>query len=377
MSEDDAYDYRSRELEDMSSRFFRLGDGRISGYLSLLLGTSSLLAVLAFRYPQFLTTADLRAVYDVDVLRVALRIGMWLALCLGGLTFVLGRRRRLGTIGVLLTLVAFGLGGYRVEVGPVAPQQFTVGVDWLVIDLLLTGLLFITLEKLIPKYPGQAVLRPEWQTDLGYFALNHLLVSLMLIAGNGFAPAVFGWAVNAKLQAFVQGLPFAAQLLLLLFCADFVQYWIHRSFHEVPALWKVHAVHHSTEHMDWLAGSRNHLLNVTVERSLVMVPLYLLGPSLEALNAYVVFAALQAVFIHANVRIPFGPLKYLLATPQFHHWHHSSEKPAIDTNYAVHLPLFDRLFGTYHMPMGLWPADYGTTKRLPRTFWAQLRYPFT
>jgi lathosterol oxidase len=128
--------------------------------------------------------------------------------------------------------------------------------------------------------------------------------------------------------------------------------------------------------MDWLAGSRSHFVEILVDRSLVMVPLYLLGPDKAALDAYVLFAAAQAVFIHANVAVPFGPLKYLLTTPQFHHWHHSSDKPAIDTNYAVHLPLIDRVFGTYHMPDEHWPLKYGTTKPLPAKFVDQALYPF-
>ena len=128
--------------------------------------------------------------------------------------------------------------------------------------------------------------------------------------------------------------------------------------------------------MDWLAGSRMHVAETLVDRTLAMVPLYLLGADEVALNAYVMFAGFQAVFVHANVGIELGPLKYLLATPQFHHWHHSSDKPAIDTNYAVHLPVLDMIFRTYHMPERHWPVEYGTTKRLPRTFWRQLAYPF-
>ena len=88
------------------------------------------------------------------------------------------------------------------------------------------------------------------------------------------------------------------------------------------------------------------------------------------------FAALQAIVIHSNLNIPWGPFKYLLVTPQFHHWHHSSEKPAIGTNYSAHTVLFDRLFGTYHFPKGLWPAEYGTTKKLPGSYLGQLFYPF-
>ena len=190
------------------------------------------------------------------------------------------------------------------------------------------------------------------------------------------SPPFFSWAVSESLQTFVQSLPVVLQVVILILCADFVLYWSHRIFHENPRLWKIHAVHHSVEHMDWMAGSRNHVIQTFIDRSLALVPLYLIGADKQALDIYVGFAAFQAVFVHANIGIPFGPLKYIICTPQYHHWHHSSEKPAIDTNYAVHTPLYDKLFGTYHMPADHWPAEYGTTKRLPRTFFKQLIYPF-
>jgi sterol desaturase/sphingolipid hydroxylase (fatty acid hydroxylase superfamily) len=282
----------------------------------------------------------------------------------------------MGAVGVLFTLAAFALGGYHLPSGPVDPQKMSLGVDWLVLDFLMTGAVFIFIEKLIPKYKDQAILRPEWQLDVFYFTVNHLLIGVLMLVGNGFAPKLFGWAVNAHVQGLVTSLPVVVQLAVLLLGADLVQYSVHRVFHEVPALWRFHAVHHSSEHMDWLAGSRSHFVEILVDRSLVMVPLYLLGASKAALDAYVMFAAVQAVFIHANVRLNFGPLKYVFTTPQFHHWHHSSDKPAIDTNYAVHLPIFDLLFGTFHMPEQHWPVEYGTTKRLPRTFGKQWLYPF-
>lgn len=369
--------YRERLVPDMSKKFFAVGQGRISGYLSVTLGSLSLLAVLAWRFPEQLTTKELREVYDPEILRWVLMGAMWAALIFAGSTFILNRKKRLGAVGCLLTLGAFALGGYNLPARSVGPAPVSLGIDWLVLDFLLTGAAFIFIEKLIPKYEAQAILRPEWQLDIFYFAINHLAISVLLIVGNGFAPSLFGWAVNEKVQELVRSLPILGQLALLLVCADLVQYWVHRTFHEVPWLWRFHAVHHSTEHMDWLAGSRSHFVEILVDRSLVMVPLYLLGPTEAALNAYVLFAAVQAVFVHANVRVPFGPLKYVFTTPQFHHWHHSSDKPAIDTNYAVHLPVFDKLFGTFHMPEAHWPVEYGTTKRLPRDFAGQLAYPFT
>ena len=108
-----------------------------------------------------------------------------------------------------------------------------------------------------------------------------------------------------------------------------------------------------------------------------MIPLYLLGADAQALNIYVTFAALQAILIHSNLAFNFGPLKYIFVTPQFHHWHHSSEKPAIDTNYSAHTVLFDRLFNTYHFPKDHWPAAFGTTVRLPRSVIGQTFYSIT
>ena len=109
--------------------------------------------------------------------------------------------------------------------------------------------------------------------------------------------------------------------------------------------------------MDWLAGSRLHLVDVAVTRGLTYVPIYLLGFSEAPLFAYVAFVSIQATFIHANVRFRFGPLAWMLATPQFHHWHHGAEHEAVDKNFAVHLPVIDWLFGTFHLPKDRWPAS--------------------
>jgi lathosterol oxidase len=109
------------------------------------------------------------------------------------------------------------------------------------------------------------------------------------------------------------------QFVEILVLTDLAQYWIHRAFHAVPALWRFHRIHHSAETMDWLAGSRLHLVDVAVTRGLTYVPIYVLGFSQAPLVAYVAFVSAQATFIHANVRFRFGALGWLLATPRFHH----------------------------------------------------------
>lgn len=371
-----AYDYPERVIEPMEHRKFKVGQGKISASLACSLGILSFLAVLCFKFPTYLTTAELRATYDLAFLRSMLEYGIIAALIFGLLTFMIGKFRRIAAIGVLFCIGALMMGGHEVETGPIKETPIAFGLDWLVLAFVFSAILFIFLEKVFPKYKAQAILRPEWKLDVFYFAFNHLLITALLLAGNFFVANVFGWAVSDSFQNWIQGTPIWAQVIILLLCADFVLYWSHRTFHEHPMLWKIHAVHHSVEHMDWMAGSRNHVVQMLVDRCLAMVPLYLLGASKEALDIYVGIAAFQAVYVHANVHIPVGPLRYIFCTPQYHHWHHSSEAPAIDTNYAVHLPLFDMIFGTYHMPGKKWPAHYGTVRRLPRTFLKQLAYPF-
>lgn len=370
------YQYQSRQVEKNPAKEFRFGEGRISCYLSFTLSVLSLLAVLAYLYPAYLTTAALREIYDAEQLQHLLKYAMYFSLFFAVLTFVLnrGKYKAYGIGAITLTLIGFALGGYSIPIGNVEPRELSLGIDWLILAFLGSVVIFMTMEKLFPKYRDQVITRPEWGVDMFYFSFNHLAISAILIFANYHA-SHFDWAVSPSLQSAVQAMPVWLQAILIVLAADFVLYWEHRAYHEVKSLWPIHAVHHSVEHLDWLAGSRGHFVQVFSERAMVMIPLYLLGADESALNIYVTFAALQAILIHCNVDIPFGPLKYIFVTPQFHHWHHSSEKPAIDTNYSAHTVLFDRLFSTYHLPGKYWPAEYGTTVRLPRHILGQTWYP--
>jgi sterol desaturase/sphingolipid hydroxylase (fatty acid hydroxylase superfamily) len=129
--------------------------------------------------------------------------------------------------------------------------------------------------------------------------------------------------------------------------------------------------------MDWLAGSRLHVVDVVLTRGLTFVPLFVLGFDRAPLVAYLVFVSLHAVFIHANVSWTFPRwVEALVVTPRFHHWHHAIEAEAIDKNFAVHFPWIDRLFGSYYGPPGQWPAGYGIAGHpVPEGFVAQLVYP--
>ena len=372
----DGYQYRERDVTLDVENEFRFGEGKISAYCSIILGVLSLLAVLAYRYPAYLTTIELRQAYDAEFLQEILKYGMYFSLFFGLLAIFLNKHKRLAVAGVALTLVGFALGGYSIPVGPVDARRLSLGFDWLILAFLGSAGIFMALEKLFPRYRDQIILRKEWELDLFYFCLNHLAISAILIYGN-YHVSHFDWAISELIQQAIRSVPVVLQLVLVILSADFVLYWEHRIYHEVSWLWPIHAVHHSVESLDWLAGSRGHFLQTFSERAMVMVPLYLLGVDKTVLDLYVTFAALQAILIHCNLSFSFGILKYVFVTPQFHHWHHSSERPAIDTNYSAHTVLFDRLFNSYHVPDVRWPAEYGTTKKLPKNFLGQILYPVT
>jgi sterol desaturase/sphingolipid hydroxylase (fatty acid hydroxylase superfamily) len=367
---------RAMRLDDRE-RPLRVGEGRISGYLSIALGALSLLAVLCFMFPDALTTPSLRAAYDLSLMRKLLAAGMVFSAGFGLLTFLLNRQKRLGALGIVLTLIAVYLGGSSVQVGPRYDTVGYIGLDWFILDLLASAATFIALEKIVPHRREQPILRPDFWHDSRYFIFNHLVIGIFLFISVRAVPELFSWTINAGLQQWFRSLPGVAQFVAVLVTADLMEYATHRAMHEVPMLWRFHAVHHSVEQMDWMAGSRLHFLEPVVTRTAVMLPAFVLGASDTPLLCYIVWAGFQAGLVHSNFGLNFGPLKYLVATPLFHHWHHGSDREAIDINYAAHLPLLDRIFGTYHMPPDRWPEHYGVVgDPLPKGIWRQFLYPF-
>jgi sterol desaturase/sphingolipid hydroxylase (fatty acid hydroxylase superfamily) len=355
----------------------RIGEGRIGGFLCAVIGLLSVAAVLCLRYPAFLTTPELRVHYDVELLRLVLAVAMVVAAWLGVIGIVLGGPRLRAAIGLSALFLAMLLGGPYVPTPDFRQPRFYFGLDWLVLDLFFTGAAFVLLEWVFPRVrPEQGPLSPGWRLDLAYFGVNHLLIGVFLVVSTHFAHDYFGWAISPSLQAHVVALPAIIRFALVILAADAVEYASHRAYHEVPLLWRIHAVHHSPEYMDWLSGSRLHFLEPLVTRALVLVPIVLLGFPQDTIFAYLIFISVQSVIIHSNIKMKVGWLRYVVVTPQFHHWHHASDAEAIDKNYAAHTPLFDMLLGSWHLPKDRWPVKYGTVKPIPGGMLGQFLHPF-
>lgn len=362
------------DQQDAAPKHF--GTGWISGTLSVVLALVGLLAVLCFHFPAYLTIPDARDIYPVPVVRGLLHVVLVAAFLLGFASVMLRHSKRLGLVGMGIVLAAALLGGSRVPLdGPLSSDHY-LGMDYALLILILYSAIFVPLEKLFGRLE-QEVFRKGWRIDFTYFFVSTLLVQLTTYLTLQPAVVLFGWATFPEVQSFIRSQPYWLQFLEIMLLADLVQYWIHRMFHEVPWLWKFHAVHHSAEVMDWMAGNRIHIVDLAVTRSLIYVPAFVLGFADAPMVAYIVFVSLHSVFIHSNLRFEFGPLRWLFATPQFHHWHHTAEDEGIDKNYAIHLPILDWVFGTFHLPGKRWPELYGVRNNdVPESYFAQWVYPF-
>lgn len=352
------------------------GRGRISGALSVGLGLLGVLGALCFLFPDLLTTPDFQPLYDTALLRNVLYGGIALAFGFGFYSVMKAGSRGLGLAGLLLSALAAVLGSMETDRAMPAERSLYAGLDYFVLTLLLLALVFIPMERLFPKDPAQKTLRKGWTTDMKYFLFSHLGIQLISFFTVIPAQHFFAWLIDADFQRLVAAQPVWLQFVEILIVVDFTTYWMHRAMHEVPWLWKIHAVHHSTEQMDWLASSRIHFLEIVANRLLGYLPIFLLGFSPAAVYAYLVFVSFHAIFIHANVRFRFPGLRWVLATPEFHHWHHTSQDEGVDINYAGFLPVYDKLFGTAYLPAHL-PERYSTRGQpLPEGFVDQFLYPF-
>ncbi|HEY4581070.1 MAG TPA: sterol desaturase family protein [Candidatus Acidoferrales bacterium] len=358
----------------------RFGTGWISGVLSVALGLLGAGAVLCLLFPSLLTMPELREIYPMPLVRAAIHVTLVGAFVLGMVSLSLAqtnRRMALGASGLGLVLLAVLAGGSQAQAGGPAAQSTYLGLDWFLLNVLFLALIFVPLERVFARLTAQPIFRAGWRTDLAHFFISHLLVQVTVLLTMLPAAVFFRWAVHPAMQAGVAAQPLWLQFLEIVFVADFTEYWVHRAFHVLPWLWKFHAVHHSSTAMDWLAGSRMHLVDIVATRGLTFVPLFVLGFAQPAVYAYLVFVSFHAVFIHANVNFRFGALVHLIATPQFHHWHHSAQFEAVDKNFAVHLPWLDRVFGSYYMPPGEWPAAYGIAGNpVPENYFRQFAFPF-
>jgi sterol desaturase/sphingolipid hydroxylase (fatty acid hydroxylase superfamily) len=230
-------------------------------------------------------------------------------------------------------------------------------------QLLLFVALLLPLEILFPLRKNH--FRRGLFTDLCYFVVNPFLIAV--------GGAILFTLLSSVIPRLHLQQSWWVQVVEIFVASEFLGYWVHRLSHEIPILWRFHSIHHSNSGLDFLAAHRQHPLEAIWLVGVANLPILALGFDTEPLLGFILFQKIYTAFLHANVRVRFGWLTHLLASPQFHHWHHDLH---LRGNYASALPIFDRLFGTYRLPSGF-PSQYGVADELPGSWTGQLLHPLS
>jgi sterol desaturase/sphingolipid hydroxylase (fatty acid hydroxylase superfamily) len=255
----------------------------------------------------------------------------------------------------------------------------------LLIPFAVSAIVFGAIEAIWPARE-QRRWRRGAGTDLVYWVFTPIVSrGLAALAIGATAFVIAGCAGvqldGAHVRAFIHRttwfgeLPRAAQIAIVLIGGDLLGYWLHRMFHR-GRMWRYHAVHHMSVDLDWLAATRLHPVNEIVQKIAQVTPFVILGVEPAILAGYVPLLGLFAIGFHANVDWSFGPLRYVIASPRFHRWHHTAEREGRDRNFAGLFPLWDLVFGTFYMPAGKMPTVFGVDEAIPDNLLGQLAWPF-
>ena len=356
----------------------RFGSGWLSGFFAILMAIAGLGMVIALRFPEWFATPELEVVKEWTGFRGVIHMLLLGSYALALLSLLLRPRKILGTTALVIGISAAILGGANVQPDETRSFGIFFGLDFFIVNLIATGLMFAPLERLVPHRRSQRLFRMEWREDLFYYLVSSMMVQVLTFLA--LAPSNVVMANTNSWDAFraaIASIPWVIQFVIVLFLTDFVQYWFHRTFHRYPFLWGFHAVHHSSKSMDWLAGSRMHFIEIILLRGVTSLPMMTLGFSPSVLQAYIAFVYIYSSLLHANVKGDFNWLGHWVATPRFHHWHHGLEREAFDVNYAIHFPIIDKMFGTFHLPKSRWPENYGIPEDVPKGYLKQFAYPIT
>jgi sterol desaturase/sphingolipid hydroxylase (fatty acid hydroxylase superfamily) len=250
--------------------------------------------------------------------------------------------------------------------------------------LVLSGVFWL-IERWQPAQPGLRRRAADTRVDLAYWFFTPLVTRAATRVSLGVVFVLVAWSqglsfadfrrLASSRQTWAAALPLVIQLPLILLLADLLAYWTHRLFHG-RWLWPFHAIHHSSKTVDWLSSVRLHPVNDAVARIVQVLPLYWIGFDGRALAAFVPFLTFYALLLHANVSWSYGPLRYVIASPRFHRWHHTTEREGLDRNFAGLFPFLDLAFQTFYMPPGRQPQQFGILgDDVPDGLLRQLAYP--
>ena len=269
------------------------------------------------------------------------------------------------------------MGSSRAPAGDTTARARGRVENWDILNLkalLIAALVFVPLERVATLYKNQKILREHWKNDLVFAIVNKIIINAALISIFTIFLSVLNQFISPSVQKFISTQPIWLQVIEILIIADTGFYLAHRAFHAVPVLWRFHSIHHGIKELDWLAAFRVHPFDQIVTMTASLLPVFALGYSGSAIIVYAFIYQWQSLLLHSNTKIPFGPLKWVFASPHFHHWHHANQPDAYNTNFAAQLPFIDLIFGTLYLPEKKMPEKYGIDGDLQGRFGADSVY---
>ncbi|MBU2973407.1 sterol desaturase family protein [Zobellia sp. B3R18] len=251
--------------------------------------------------------------------------------------------------------------------------------------IILLSLIVWFLEIAFPWRKNQAIFRKDFWLDAFYIFFNFFLFT---IAISGFYKCLellfleFNVAIHSLALINLSEWPSILQLFVFFVLLDFVQWFTHMLLHRYAFLWEFHKVHHSVKEMGFAAHMRYHWMENIFYKPLKTFAVMVLG-GFEPEQAYIVhfFAIAIGHLNHANIKLTWGPLKYIFNNPVMHLYHHAYELPEDrknGVNYGISLSMWDYLFKTDYIPedSGLVPLGYEGDTKMSKTFLGQMVHGF-
>lgn len=249
----------------------------------------------------------------------------------------------------------------------------TFDVAW--VTLVITAVCAITLialERMLPYTEGQRIFRVGFMNDFVWYSLVQSYLLGVVIFG------LIEW-IDASLPIdrlhTIRTLPVWVQVVVFLVLHDLYIYWFHRWQHNNPFLWRIHEAHHSTTDVDWLSGSRSHVLEILINQTVEFLPIMLLAsPEVAVIKGCI--DAVWGMYIHSNINVRSGRLQLIINGPEMHRWHHATDDEAHNRNFSTKFAVWDWMFGTAHLPPDRKPMGFGIGDGFPANYVKQQAYAF-
>ncbi|MBS7564934.1 sterol desaturase family protein [Mucilaginibacter sp. Bleaf8] len=238
-------------------------------------------------------------------------------------------------------------------------------------------IIIIAWERIAPYRKGLPFFREGFWVDLVWYTLIQSYFLKILIFDYIIAPVRqhVHWADWHLLQSW----PLAVQVLFFVLTHDLYIYLFHRFQHSNKYFWRIHEAHHSGKQVDFLAGSRSHVLEIVINQTIEFAPIILLGADPAVIPIKALVDAMFGMFIHANIRVNLGRLKYFINTPELHLWHHANYQEVFHANFSTKFSFWDYLFGTAYDPghaPGNQPENWGLGYAFPKDYFLQHAFSF-